>query len=177
MPDHTSARLRDNIPQDPAQQDAYHILALLQENHGLFNVSAGAGLNAFGHLVGQGNDQTISEISDIYQAYKDDKITKGQYDYRRKTILNQLAKRMGPFDKLFLGGKVNEQLRINRIKGITATHGINMHANRLTKLSGLAPAAALFWRVLGWPWPVGTSSIATISKKKTRFWWKPSPGL
>jgi len=70
---------------------------------------------------------------------KENKITKGQYDYQRKTIIEDLKKRIGPFDKLLFNGKTaNQGLRINRKLSISATHDLTRYANKLTKLSRLA---------------------------------------
>jgi len=139
LPSHPSARLRDRMPKNRDEQTAYYVLASLQEKYNIFGVSAGAGVGAFGNIVGRGNDEIIRKISAVYEEFKNNEITKGQYDYRRKVILEDLKKRIGPLDKLLFNGKTARQgLRINRGLKMPATQGIHQYANKLTRLSGLA---------------------------------------
>jgi len=101
--------------------------------------SSGAGQGAFGNIVGRGNDEIIREISAVYTDFKEDKITRGQYDYKRKTILEDLKRRIGSFDKLVFNGKTaNQGLRIKRKLSIPATRDIDQYADKLTKLSKYA---------------------------------------
>jgi len=70
---------------------------------------------------------------------KENEIAKGQTDYRRKVILEDLKKRIEPLDKLLFNGKTALQgLRINRKLSIPATQDITHYADKLSKLSRLA---------------------------------------
>ena len=138
LPNHVSAQVRDKIPINRKEQVAYNAFALLEENYGILSVSAGAGLGVFGNIVGRGNDEVIREISGIYEDFKNDKITRNQYDYKRKKVLQDLARRVGPFENILLRGKASQRLRINRKKSIPATQDIHKYADKLTKLSRYA---------------------------------------
>jgi len=90
-------------------------------------------------MVGRGNHEIIRKISTVYEEFKNGEITKGKYDYRRKTLVEDLKKRIGPLDKhLFNGKTVSQGLRINRKLSIPATQDITRYADKLTKLSRLA---------------------------------------
>ena len=138
LPNHPSAQVRLYAPRNLDEQQAFRILAELEANASLLSATAGGGLNAFGHLVGQGNDALISDISDIYQQYKDGDLSKGQYDYRRRNVLKELSRRMGPFADRIMQGPPNVSLRINRHASVPVTFDIERHAARLSRLSSYA---------------------------------------
>jgi hypothetical protein len=67
--------------------------------------------------------------------YKTEKITKGQYDARRKKALDQFKENIGPMKKLLFGNHTPHQsIRIARAGAIPATAHITQHANRLKRL-------------------------------------------
>ena len=90
-------------------------------------------------LRASGNVGLINEISDHYADYKTDKITKGQYDARRKKALDQLKENIGPMEKLLFGKHTpHERIRIVRSGGIPATAHITQHADRLKHLGAMS---------------------------------------
>jgi len=151
MHSHPSARIRDKIPRHAKEeQDAFQLLAYLQEERkALAFTGAGAMANSFANIVGRGNGEIIKEMEGLVKDYKNEKITQGQYSYRRQKVLENLKHRIGPLDKLFLGGKVNEKLRINRRKGIPATHNIERYATRIGKLSKYAKGGGYLLGAVG----------------------------
>jgi len=87
-------------------------------------------------LRGSGN---INFIGDHYADYKTDKITKGQYDARRKKALDQLKENIGPMEKLLFGNHTpHERIRIARAGGIPATAHITQQADRLKHLGSMS---------------------------------------
>ena len=131
IPYDPSARIRDAMPKDGSEQEAFTLLSSLEENHGIISAALGGGVNAFGNLVGQGNEQLIKKIKTIYEDFQAGKMTRNQYNYRRQKVIKELARKMGPLlDR--------EKLRINRKQGISPTATIERHANRIAKLSRYA---------------------------------------
>lgn len=137
-----SAIIRDKIPKDRHEQAAFELLVALDNSHGLINAGLGGGINAFGNLVGQGNSALVREITALYQEYKAGNLRKGQYDYRKKKIVNTVKKRMGP---LFM----REQLNIDRRKAFSPTGNIERHADRIAKLSRLATKGGIIMAGVG----------------------------
>ncbi len=126
-----SARIRDIMPSLQPEQEAFELLSALENNHGLITAAVGGGVNAFGNLVGQGNSEVIREITQIYDDYREGKMTQNQYNYRRQKVIKDLAHRMGPIFR-------REKLYIDRRKGVIPTARIERHASRIAKLSRYA---------------------------------------
>ena len=136
IPYDRSVRIRDAMPKEHSEQEAFTLLSSLEESHGIISAALGGGINAFGNLVGQGNEQQIKEIKTIYEDFKAGKMTRNQYDYRRQKVIKELARKMGPMlDK--------EKLRISRKQGISPTASIERHANRIAKLSRYATKSGI----------------------------------
>jgi hypothetical protein len=96
------------------------------------------------------NTPLVTEIAENYNDYKADKITKGQYDYRRKTLLNRLKTKLGPTNFLLNGSKSpNEVLRISRIKGNVPTQAMTQQINHMSRLSKLASRGGIVLSVAG----------------------------
>jgi len=96
------------------------------------------------------NAPLVSEMAENYNDYKVDKLTKGQYDYRRKTLLNRLKVKLGPTNFLLNGSKSpNEVLRISRKKGSVPTQTMTQQINRMGTLSKLASSGGVVLSVAG----------------------------
>ncbi len=97
---------------------------------------------SMGILLGdssKGNIKKLAEIEEVYKKYKSGALTRGQYDYRRKKVLDTVAKNLGPVEKLlFKGKKAQESMRISRKGGIPATAALRSNTLRLGKLSKIA---------------------------------------
>lgn len=141
---HVMKPIRQPVPVNSVELDAYSKLAWLTENYGLLSAPVGTGLST---IVGLTNNQTtkaIQAVQDLYEQYAAGKLTRGQYDYRRGKILKNVSKRMGPAEKfLFKGKTAQEALRINRHKALPANHNLQYHSHRLTRLSKLANKGGL----------------------------------
>jgi hypothetical protein len=96
------------------------------------------------------NTPLIAEIAENYNNYKADDLSKGQYDYRRKTLLNRLKAKLGPTNMLLNGGKSpHEVLRISRKKGSAPTQIMTQQINRMGRLSKLASRGGVVLSVAG----------------------------
>lgn len=85
------------------------------------------------------NAPIVAKIAELYNQYKEGKITKGQYDGRRASLLQQLKTKLGPTQRILSGGKpANEILRISRTKGATPTVNINQQVSKMTSISKYA---------------------------------------
>ncbi len=126
-----TVRIRDTIPKYKDEQDAFLLLSALEQNHGIIAASVGAGVNAFGNLVGQGNDTLIKDMAAIYDDFKAGKMTENQYNYRRQKVVKELAHRMGP---LFNSNSIH----IDQRKGMVPTGRIDRYSKNLAKMSRYA---------------------------------------
>lgn len=96
------------------------------------------------------NTPLVAEMAENYNDYKAKKITKGQYDYRRKTLLNRLKVKLGPVNMLINGTKSpNEVLRISRKKGSVPTHVMTQQIKQMGTLSKLASRGGVVLSVAG----------------------------
>lgn len=69
-----------------------------------------------------------------YEQYKAGQVRKGQYDYRRQRMVNQVTARLGPTSLLLNGRKApSEVLRISRKKGTTPTANIEAQIKKMQK--------------------------------------------
>jgi hypothetical protein len=85
-----------------------------------------------------------------YNDYKANNLTKGQYDYRRNTLLNRLKTKLGPTNILLNGTKSpNEVLRISRKKGSLPTQTMTQQINRMNRLSKIASRGGIVLSVAG----------------------------
>ncbi len=81
----------------------------------------------------------LSEMAENYNDYKANAKTRGQYDYKRQSLISRLKAKLGPTNYLLNGNKPpNEILRISRKKGQTPTHVITRQASQMKTLSKLA---------------------------------------
>ncbi|RLA41997.1 MAG: hypothetical protein DRR42_24040 [Gammaproteobacteria bacterium] len=96
------------------------------------------------------NTPLVAEIAENYNDYKANNITKGQYNYRRKTLLNRLKTKLGPTNILLNGtNSPNEVLRISRKKGSVPTQAMTQQINRMSRLSKLAFRGGIVLSVAG----------------------------
>jgi len=113
------------------------------------------------------NAPALNQIKAKYEAYKAGRITKGQYDYARRKILDQLQRNLGPVNKLLYGKqKPHEIIRINRSANAAPTGKITHNYNRLSRLSKVASKGGVALSVVG----LGVSchqvaNASTIHKK------------
>ncbi|MCF6282406.1 MAG: LysM peptidoglycan-binding domain-containing protein [Candidatus Polarisedimenticolaceae bacterium] len=124
------------VPQHDA--DYYWALAWLEHNSNYLVAPGSVAARATSNLLSPGNTTLISKVSDLYAQYKSGKMTKGEYDYRRKVALDQLKKNVGPMEKLLLGNKTtHESIRIARGGGVPATAHIDKNFHRLSRIASL----------------------------------------
>jgi hypothetical protein len=124
------------------QQDMFWALSWLEDAWGSASTGAGVTFASMGILLGdssRGNIKKLAEIEEVYKKYKSGTLTRGQYDYRRKKVLDTVAKNLGPVEKLFFKGKkAQESMRISRKGGVPATAALRSNTLRLEKLSKVA---------------------------------------
>ena len=88
----------------------------------------------------------LNGVPDAYANYKAGTITKSQYDYIRKTRLDQYAKNIGPaIKKLIYGGeKPHKTVRMKLVADpLAATKPVREHMNKLTRISKAASRGGL----------------------------------
>lgn len=96
------------------------------------------------------NTPLLSEIADNYNAYKADNISKGQYDYRRKKMIQQLNTRLGPLQRLLNGHQpLGEVLRISRKKDTAPNHVIHQQAKQMSTLAKAASRGSVVLSAVG----------------------------
>lgn len=111
----------------------------MQERYNWLAIPAGVGIGTLGNLTSAGNTALVKQVEALYAQYQRGHITKGQYDGRRRKALQQFTAKVGPFEKVLMGGRTTpEAIRINRLKGIPATHNIRRNVARLSRMSSLA---------------------------------------
>ena len=96
------------------------------------------------------NTSLVAEMIENYNDFKTKNLTKGQYDYRRNTLLNRLKAKLGPTNMLLNGTRSpNEVLRISRKKGSVPTQAMTQQINRMGRLSKLASRGGIILSVAG----------------------------
>jgi hypothetical protein len=123
----------DNVSKE--DEANFHLLSNLamRSEFPLLGVSAAAAM--YSGIVQPRITQSLNEINTIYVEYKNGNITRGQYDYRRKLLINEIKHRVGPLDNFLFGSKANQAIRIARGGGIPATYHITQNADKLKKLA------------------------------------------
>tara|TARA_B110000211_G_scaffold84768_1_gene99282 strand:- start:591 stop:1538 length:948 start_codon:yes stop_codon:yes gene_type:complete len=132
-------------PQVNAQDmENFWALSWLAQSSNYLTIPGGIAMSANENLLSAGNIGLINAVSDHYADYKSGRISKGQYDYRRKVSLDKLKKNIGPFEKWIFGkNTTHESIRIARSGGIPATSNITLNANKLNRLAGLGKAGGI----------------------------------
>lgn len=116
--------------------DDFWLLSWLEHNSNWLTIPGGVAASTATNLLSQGNIALINQVNDYYADYRSGKISKGQYDYLRKTSLDRLRTNIGPFEKWLFGNKTTHQsIRIARAGGIPANAHIAKHASRLNTLA------------------------------------------
>ncbi len=126
------------IPTHLSPQDIDYLWALswLEHNPNSLVVPGSIIAGGASNLLSPGNTALINKVSDLYAEFKSGKLTKGQYDYKRKIVLEQLKKNVGPLEKLLFGNKTTfESIRIARGGGMPATAHIDKNFVRLSKVA------------------------------------------
>jgi len=98
----------------------------------------------------QTNTPLVAKIAELYNEYKENKITKGQYDSGRKALLTKLKTNLGPINALLNGKKSpNEVIRISRTKGSVPTRNITQQVAKMSKLSRVASGGGFVLSIAG----------------------------
>lgn len=98
------------------------------------------------NLLSEGNLALLRQVGDEYAAYKASggRITKGQYDHRRRVLVRQFANHVGPMEKLlFNGASTQEEIRIARAGGVPYDVNIQRQVGRLRQLGKAAGAGGI----------------------------------
>ena len=121
----------------PAQDELdFWMLSWLAQSSNYLVIPGSILTGTQGNLLSGGNIQLVEQISDLYAQYKAGEMTKGQYDYRRKLLLDQFKNNMGPFERFLFGNKTShEAIRIARGGGVPATQNITRHTDHLKRLA------------------------------------------
>lgn len=121
----------------PAQDELdFWMLSWLAERSNYLVIPGSVALGAQSNLLSPGNVGLIEQINDLYAQYKSGTLTKGQYDYRRRVLLDQFRNNIGPLERWLFGNQTpQEAIRIARGGGIPATQNITRHADRLKRLA------------------------------------------
>lgn len=128
----------------PNDMESFWALSWLEHNTNYLTIPGAIATGASGNLFSPGNVSLINDVSDHYADYKSVKITKAQYDYRRKKALDRLRKNIGPVEKILFGEHTtHESIRIARAGGIPATAHIAKHADRLKNLGTVSKAGGV----------------------------------
>jgi len=163
---------KNPVPKSPSRfvttqvnaQDMENFWALswLEHNSNYLTIPGGIATGASGNLLSGGNIALINTVSDHYADYKSGRISKGQYDYRRRVSLDKLKANIGPFEKWLFGkNTTHETIRIARSGGIPATANIARNANRLNQLAKVGKAGGIVLIGVGL-----TTSCMQIAKTK-----------
>lgn len=129
----------------PTDRNQFWALSWLEHHGNWLTVPGGIALGATENLMSPGNIDLIKKISDLYAEYQKNKITKGEYDARRKAALDQFKQNVGPMERLLFGKRTTHQaVRIARAGGIPATAHIAKHAKELRPSRPSAKSAASF---------------------------------
>lgn len=117
-------------------REAFWALAWLEHHGNWLTIPGGIALGATENLMSPGNRSLIEEVADLYADYQKKKITKGQYDARRKLRLDQFKQNVGSIERLLFGNRTTPQaVRIARAGGIPVTAHIAKHAQRIKALA------------------------------------------
>ncbi|WP_067222259.1 LysM peptidoglycan-binding domain-containing protein [Marinomonas gallaica] len=143
--DSATQQFLSSIPSDPQERDMFWTLAWLQSNYDILSTGAAATANVLGGLAGEQNSGLIKEVDKLYTQYQNKKLTKSQYDYKRRQVLKSYSQKVGPvFEKAVFNGQTTQQaIRINRTKALPANADILKYAGRLNELAKLASKGGL----------------------------------
>lgn len=104
------------------------------------------------NLLSKGNTALLDEVNQLYADYKSSKgnITKGQYDYKRKQLLDTFKRNIGPAERLLFGNKTtHETIRIARSGALPASTKITHQISRLNHFASLAKGGGIVLTAVG----------------------------
>lgn len=102
--------------------------------------------------VFRSNVGLLEDMARNYERYKLGEITKGQYDYRRRTLVAALDSQLGPARRLLNGSKgSSEMLRISRSATGAPTQPITDQVQKMTSLSKASKAGGIVLSSLSLP--------------------------
>lgn len=128
----------NTIPTHLSPHDTDYLWALswLEHNPTTLVVPGSVLAGATSNLLSPGNTALLTKVSDLYAERVSERLTKGQYDYQRKVVLDQLKRNLGPAERWLFGNKTtHESIRIARGGGMPATAHIDKNFSRLTRLA------------------------------------------
>ncbi|MBL4607129.1 MAG: LysM peptidoglycan-binding domain-containing protein [Pseudomonadales bacterium] len=127
-------------------------LGWLEHNYNFLSMPGGAALGSAGNLLSQGNIALLGQVNQLYADYKSGKsnMTKGQYDYARKKLLDNFKRNIGPVESILFGNKTtHETIRIARGGGFPASAKITDEISRLNRFASLAKGGGVILTVVG----------------------------
>jgi hypothetical protein len=130
---------------DPAERRQMWAMAWAQRS-GLLLAPCAVAMGTAANLLSEGNLALLRQVGDEYAAYKaiGGRITKGQYDHRRRVLVRQFADHVGPMEKLlFNGASTQEEIRIARAGGVPYDANIQRQVGRLRQLGKAAGAGGI----------------------------------
>jgi hypothetical protein len=130
---------------DPAERRQMWAMAWA-ERSGLLLAPGAVAMGTAANLLSEGNLALLRQVGDEYAAYKASggRITKGQYDHRRRVLVRQFADNTGPMEKLlFNGARTQEEIRIARAGGVPYDANIQRQVGRLRQLGKAAGAGGI----------------------------------
>jgi hypothetical protein len=130
---------------DPAERRQMWAMAWA-ERSGLLLAPGAVAMGTAANLLSEGNLTLLRKVGDEYAAYKASggRITKGQYDHRRRVLVRQFADHAGPMEKLLFGGaRTQEEIRIARAGGVPYDANIQRQVGRLRQLGKAAGAGGI----------------------------------
>lgn len=127
-------------------------LSWLEHNYNFLSMPGGAAMGSASNLLSRGNIALLDEVNRLYADYKSGKgnMTKGQYDYRRKKLLDTFKRNMGPAEGLLFGNKTtHETIRIARSGALPASTKITHEITRLSRFATLAKGGGVILMAVG----------------------------
>lgn len=138
------------VPAVPEEAASFAALSWLEHNANWLTVPGGILAGAGSNLFHSANTHLIDDLERLYQRYQMGAMTRGQYDYQRSKLIKELARRIGPVEKLVFGGKTSaETLRIARAGGVPATANIAARSRQLQNLARLSKHSGILLAGVG----------------------------
>ena len=131
------------------QQDAIEEISPIYNHLSLGSAGLGANLVAINSLLSS-NVRPLNDIPQAYTDYRSGKISKGQYDYLRKSRLDAFKNRIGPARRLLYGNQTPHQVfRMKKSGGLAATKPVVQNIDRLSKIADVASKGGVVLTVAG----------------------------
>lgn len=153
-----------------SEREAFVAAAWLQQNWNILNATGATALGAGAFLLNPLNVDELRGITVAYERYKAGAITKGQYDYERKSRIERFKARVGPAERLLFPGKTpNEVFRISRSKVIPATAPVMENAARLQTIGRYASRGGVVLSAVGLGFACGEIARADNRADKNKI--------